>query len=88
MKYFEIKSYEILRKGYMNNMFDDKCFSVGLHAACMQAFFDGCMTTSQFEEATEVACLIVEGKHDLCRLKARKLALLSGESTNYGKENR
>lgn len=88
MKYFEIESYEILRKGYMNDMFDDACFGVGLHAACMQAFFDGHMTKSQLDDATEVACQIVEGKHDLCRLKARKMALLSTESTICGKENR
>lgn len=88
MKYFEIKSYEILRKGYMKDMFDDACFAVGLHAACVQAFFDGHMTKSQLDEATEVACQIVEGKHDLCRLKARKMALLNGESTICGKENR
>lgn len=88
MKYFEIKSYEILRKGYMKDMFDDACFAVGLHAACVQAFFDGHMTKSQLDEATEVACQIVEGKHDLCLLKARVLALLSNESTICGKENR
>lgn len=88
MKYFEIKSYDVLRKGYMNNMFGDSCFSVGLHAACMQAYFDGCMSVSELQEATEAACQICEGTHDLCRLKARKIALLNGESTNCGKENR
>lgn len=88
MKYFEIKSYEVLRKGYMKNLFGDECFSVGLHSACMQAYFDGCMSGLEFKEATEAACQICEGKHVLCRLKARIMELLNGESTNCGKENR